>query len=77
MVCASSALKLSLQRAITLAYAVALPTPALTLVDLVRSILDLIWCVFLLAPGAVHLGLTLPSSVARSATSSGLGTAAL
>ncbi|KAH9972682.1 hypothetical protein BJV77DRAFT_1131266 [Russula vinacea] len=47
------------------------------LVDLLRSVLDLIWCVFLLAPGAVRLGPTLPSSVARSATSGGLGTAAL
>ena len=77
MVCVSSALKLSLQCTITLTYAVALPTPAPTLVDLLRSILDLIWCVFLLAPGAVRLGLTLPSSVARSVTSGGLGTAAL
>ena len=77
MVCASSALKLSLQRTITLAYAVALPTPALTLVDLLQSILDLIWCVFLLTPGAVCLGLTLSSSVARSMTSKGLGTAVL
>ena len=77
MVCASSALKLSLQRAITLAYAVALPTPAPTLVDLLRSVLDLIWCAFLLALGAVRLGPTLPSSVARSATSGGLRTAAL
>ena len=33
MVCASSALKLSLQRAITLAYAVALPMPAPTARD--------------------------------------------
>ena len=73
----SSALKLSLPRAITLAYAVALPTPAPTLVDLLRSVLDLIWCVFLLAPGAVHIGLTLPSSVARSVTPEGLRIAAL
>ena len=77
MVCASSALKLSLQCAITLAYTVALPTPALMLVNLLRSVLDLIWCVFLLALGTVCLGLTLPSSVARSATSKGLGTAVL
>ena len=77
VVCVSSALKLSLQCAITLAYAVALPTPALMLVDFLRSVLDLIWCVSLLAPGAVRLGPTLPSSVARSATSGGIGTAAL
>ena len=77
MVCASSTLKLSLQRAITLAYTVALPTPAPTLIDLLQSVLDLIWCVFLLAPGAVHFGPTLPSSVARSTTSKGLGTAVL
>ena len=49
----------------------------MTLVDLLRSVLDLIWCVFLLAPGAVRLGPTLPSSIARSATSGGLGTAAV
>ena len=73
----SSALKLSLQRTITLAYAVALPTPAPMLVDLLQSILDLIWFVFLLTLGAVRLGPTLLSSVARSVTSSGLRTAAL
>ena len=77
MVCASSALKLSLQHDITLTYTIALPTPALTLIDLLQSVLDLIWCVSLLAPGAVRLGPTLPSSVARHATSGGLGTAAL
>ena len=73
----SSALKLSLQCNITLIYAVALPMPALMLVDLLRSILDLIWCVLLFAPGAVCPGLALSSNIARCATSGGLRTAAL
>ena len=47
------------------------------LVDLFRSILDLIWCVLLFSLDAVRHGLTLPCSIARCTTSKGLGTAAL
>ena len=56
-------------RPFTLIYAIALPTPAPALINLLWSILDLIWCVLLFAPGTVHLGPTLPSSIARRVTS--------